>query len=75
MCQVKEGDSSASAWQEGSHWTQYNPRLLRLRPEDVGKMHGAPLHRARFAAPSGPDEAQDWVTASIANYTLLFSFR
>ena len=56
-------------------WAGYKPRLLRLKAEDICKMHGAPLHKARFSAPAGPARCQDYIVASIASYTLLFSFR
>ena len=47
--QASKGNSACSAWQAGSQWGQFTPRLLRLKPEDVSKMHGGALHRARFA--------------------------
>ena len=51
------------------------PRLLRLKPEDMAKVGGAPLRTGRFTWVTEAGRQERWIVASVGSYTVLWNFR
>lgn len=51
------------------------PRLLRLKPEDMAKVGGAPLRTGRFTWVTEAGRQERWIVASLGSYTVLWNFR
>ena len=51
------------------------PRLLRLKPEDLGQVGGAPLQKGKFTWVTESGREERWIVASCGNYTVLWNFR
>ena len=51
------------------------PRLLRLRPEDAGKVGGAPLRAGKFTWVTEAGRQERWIVASCGSNTVLWNFR
>lgn len=51
------------------------PRLLRLKPEDVAKVGGAALSKAKFSWVTEGARQERWIVASVGSYTALWNLR
>ncbi|KAK9809515.1 hypothetical protein WJX73_007383 [Symbiochloris irregularis] len=51
------------------------PRLLRLKPEDVAVVQGAPLQKGKFTWVTEAGRQERWIVASVGNYSVLWNFK